>query len=47
MLITANGKAFCTGMYVNEGAEKTKAKGKAPSPYAMVTSKILRLIRNK
>ena len=29
MIITANGKAFCTGMYVNEGAEKTKAKGKA------------------
>jgi len=29
MIITATGKAFCTGMYVNEGAEKTKAKGKA------------------
>lgn len=30
MIITGAGpKAFCTGMYVNEGAEKTKAKGKA------------------
>lgn len=30
MILTAAGpKAFCTGMYVNEGAEKTRAKGKA------------------
>jgi len=30
MIITAAGeKAFCTGMYVNEGAQKTKEKGKA------------------
>lgn len=30
MIITAAGeRAFCTGMYVNEGAEKTKAKGRA------------------
>ena len=29
MIVTATGRAFCTGMYVDEGAEKTAAKGKA------------------
>jgi enoyl-CoA hydratase/carnithine racemase len=29
MIITATGKGFCTGMYVDEGADKTQAKGKA------------------
>ena len=36
MIVTATGRAFCTGMYVDEGAEKTAAKGKADG---MVTAR--------